>query len=375
MFKKIVGASLLLAMSATTLADEIPGVTVSPMLGYTFLKDDIENAGHWSLGLGYQFNNPWAVEFMYSDLSTDITNQAVDLDFTRWQIDGLYHTEQIGDIRPYFAFGVGEADYDFSNGQSDSDPLFNVGVGAKYALGESNTSLRGDFRLLNGGGRNQASIAMSLGIQHVFGQAQAKAKPMMAMKTEAPVLDSDNDGVMDNVDKCPTTPAGVDVTTMGCPRDDDGDGVANYEDQCPDTTDKRAMIEASGCYKMLKETVKVDLMVEFDNNSADSRNEHRTEVQKVFEFMTSYPNTNVTIEGHTDSRGSEGYNKNLSQQRADSVAEMLITDFGIKRSRVSARGYGEERPIATNETNAGRQKNRRVVGVVEATVETLERMK
>ena len=54
---------------------------------------------------------------------------------------------------------------------------------------------------------------------------------------------------------------------------------------------------------------------------------------------------------------------------------MLINGFGVNRSRVSAQGYGEERPIATNKTNVGRQKNRRVVGVVEATVDTLERMK
>jgi OOP family OmpA-OmpF porin len=376
MFKKIAGASLILAMSAATLADEIPGVTVSPMIGYTFLKDDIENAGHWSLGLGYQFDNPWAIEFVYSDLSTDITSQTVDLDFTRWQVDGLYHTEQIGDIRPYFALGLGEADYDFSTGQSDNDTLLNVGVGAKYALGGSNTSLRGDLRLFEGSGSDAAYIAMSLGIQHVFGQAKAntKAAPMMAMKNETPVLDSDNDGIMDAVDKCQTTPQGVEVNAMGCPRDDDGDGVANYEDKCPGTTDRRAMIEATGCYKMLKESIKVDLMVQFDNNSAESRDEHRTEVRKVFEFMTSYPNTRVTIEGHTDSRGSEAHNKNLSQQRADSIAELLISDFGIKRSRVAAKGYGEERPIATNETCAGRQKNRRVVGVVEATVEKLERI-
>ena len=378
MYKKIVGACLSLAISSTVIADEIPGVTISPMIGYTFLDDDVENSSHWSLGLGYQFNNPWAVEFVYSDLSTDITNQNTDLDFTRWHIDGLYHTEQIGNLRPYLSAGVGEGEYDFSTGTSDADTLFNVGVGAKYALGNGNTSLRGDLKLFDGGGQDKAKIAMALGIQHVFGQAREKSKPMMAMKKEEPVSrgsDSDNDGVMDNIDKCPTTPQGVDVNEMGCPRDDDGDGVANYEDKCPNTTDRRAMIEASGCYKMLKETVKVDLMVEFDNDSAESRPEHLTEVRKVFEFMTSYPGTSVTIEGHTDSRGAEAYNKNLSQRRADSVAEMLVTEFGIKRSRVSAQGYGEERPIATNETSIGRQHNRRVVGVVEATVEKLEMMK
>ena len=69
------------------------------------------------------------------------------------------------------------------------------------------------------------------------------------------------------------------------------------------------MIEANDCDKMLKATVKVNLMVELDNNAADPLDKHRTEVQKEFEFMTSYPNISVTIEGHTDSRGSQGCNK------------------------------------------------------------------
>jgi len=400
MYKKILGACLGLAIAAPVFADEIPGITISPMVGYTFLKDEVENAGHWSLGLGYQFDNPWAIEFVYSDLGTDLTNQAVDLDFTRWHIDGLYHTEQIGDLRPYLAFGVGNGDYDYSPGLSDSDTLFNLGVGAKYALGGSNTSLRGDLKVFAADGINKANIAMAVGIQHVFGKA--KAKPMMQEPT---VLDSDNDGVIDSIDKCPSTPPGVAVNGMGCPRDDDGDGVMNsldkcprtprgvavnamgcaldddndgvpnHMDQCPNTTDKRAMIDAKGCYKMLMETVEVDLMVEFDNNSSAARPEHRAEVRKVFEFMVSYPNTEVTIEGHTDSRGEESYNKNLSQKRANTIAEMLITEFGIQRSRVSTQGYGEARPIASNETAAGRQQNRRVVGVVKATVEKMEKMK
>ena len=88
--------------------------------------------------------------------------------------------------------------------------------------------------------------------------------------------------------------------------------------------------------------------------------------------MQKYPETQVTIEGHTDSRGSAEYNRNLSQQRADTVAGILKDRFGVPAARVTAIAYGESRPIDTNDTAEGRQRNRRVVGVVEATVETIQ---
>ncbi len=110
--------------------------------------------------------------------------------------------------------------------------------------------------------------------------------------------------------------------------------------------------------------------VQFDTDSARTRPEHREEVLEVVRFMREYPQTRVTIEGHTDDRGDAAYNRNLSQRRAQAIADMLVADFGIPASRVSAIGYGESRPVATNDTVEGRQRNRRVVGVVEATVET-----
>ena len=75
--------------------------------------------------------------------------------------------------------------------------------------------------------------------------------------------------------------------------------------------------------------------------------------------MQNYPNTVFLVEGHTDSRGSDSYNLNLSDRRAASVRTYL-TGKGLSNSRIQSRGFGEVRPIATNETEAGRQTNRRV---------------
>jgi OOP family OmpA-OmpF porin len=91
--------------------------------------------------------------------------------------------------------------------------------------------------------------------------------------------------------------------------------------------------------------------------------------------MAQYPPTKVTIEGHTDSRGTEAYNQNLSQRRADTIVKILTRDFNVSADRVSSIAHGETKPIASNDNIEGRQTNRRVVGVVEANVEMIREEK
>ena len=88
--------------------------------------------------------------------------------------------------------------------------------------------------------------------------------------------------------------------------------------------------------------------------------------------MKSFPSTSVVMEGHTDSKGAEAYNQRLSERRAKTIADMLVTDFGIDGSRVDSRGYGESRPVASNDTDEGRQHNRRVVAHIEEQEEEIE---
>jgi OmpA-OmpF porin, OOP family len=111
-------------------------------------------------------------------------------------------------------------------------------------------------------------------------------------------------------------------------------------------------------------TVSITLNVEFDSDKADIKAKYHDEIKKVADFMKKYPDLNAVIEGHTDSTHTAVYNQKLSERRAISVREYLIKNFGIKESRIKAVGYGEEKPIADNKTEAGKQKNRRVVAVL-----------
>ena len=120
------------------------------------------------------------------------------------------------------------------------------------------------------------------------------------------------------------------------------------------------------CPKCAPTLVTITLEVEFDTNKAIVKDEYRNEIKKVADFMKTYPNTTAVIEGHTDNVDTAEYNQKLSEARANSVRQYLIDNFGIKASRLTAVGYGETKPIASNKTEEGRQKNRRVQAVIKA---------
>jgi hypothetical protein len=162
-------------------------------------------------------------------------------------------------------------------------------------------------------------------------------------------VDSDGDVVPDYLDKCPDTPKGVEVDEYGCPVDSDGDGVPDYLDKCP-RTPKDVSVNDVGCW--------VCKGVLFDFRHWNIKPEFYPNLDKVVEVLknTSF---HLEVQGHTDNIGTEKYNEWLSQKRASSVISYLIRK-GISRKRLHAKGFGFSKPVASNETEEGRQKNRRV---------------
>lgn len=172
-------------------------------------------------------------------------------------------------------------------------------------------------------------------------------------------LDSDGDGVTDDKDQCPNTPRGTRVNSVGCPLPDgDGDGAADASDQCPDTPSGQK-VDARGCHIIFSLEG-----VNFAYNSAELAPAATTKLNEAVAMLKENMDMNIRIEGHTDSRGTEEYNMNLSQRRADSVVKYL-TDNGIAASRLSSVGRGEGSPTATNDTDEGRAQNRRVDFVIQ----------
>ena len=168
-------------------------------------------------------------------------------------------------------------------------------------------------------------------------------------------IDDDRDGVPNDIDQCPNTPYGVPVDTRGCPLDTDNDGVPNKIDQCPGTL-PGMKVNSRGC--VISQTVELS-GVHFEFDKARLMLDSKTVMSNVAKSLNNEPDVRIIIAGHTDSLGSDVYNKRLSQERAQSVVDFLISQ-GIDSSRLRAVGYGESKPVADNNTEEGRERNRRV---------------
>jgi outer membrane protein OmpA-like peptidoglycan-associated protein len=171
--------------------------------------------------------------------------------------------------------------------------------------------------------------------------------------------DADGDGVADKDDACPNE-AGP-AANKGCPwPDTDGDGVLDKDDQCPDVA---GTVANKGCPEVTEEVQKqlndYARTILFDTGKASLKTESVSVFVDIIKILNEYPTAKFTVEGHTDSVGSEKLNQELSEKRANSVRDFLIKE-GIGADRLTAIGYGEAKPIASNNTRAGRTQNRRV---------------
>ena len=144
------------------------------------------------------------------------------------------------------------------------------------------------------------------------------------------------------------------TSTAAAPADSDADGVADDADKCPGSpTDKP--VDKDGCT-----IVSVVLKnVQFEFNSSELTAGSSESLDKVVDAMNEYPTLRIEIQAHSDNSGDAGYNQSLSEERANSVRDYLVSK-GIASDRMEANGYGESQPVADNDTPDGRAANRRV---------------
>jgi outer membrane protein OmpA-like peptidoglycan-associated protein len=183
----------------------------------------------------------------------------------------------------------------------------------------------------------------------------------IAENNGCPDTDSDKDGIVDRLDKCPNDFEDKDnfQDDDGCPDyDNDGDGIADSVDNCPKNP---GVAENQGCPKS-KEITRGQLIlkgVNFESGKAVLLAGSYKVLDEMSESLREWPEVTLEIQGHTDNTGVAAKNLELSQQRAETVRQYMI-DKGIAANRLTAVGYGQERPIADNKTKNGRAQNRRV---------------
>jgi outer membrane protein OmpA-like peptidoglycan-associated protein len=171
--------------------------------------------------------------------------------------------------------------------------------------------------------------------------------------------DTDGDGIADKDDKCPTV-AGP-KENGGCPfLDADKDGVYDKDDECPTVAGPASN---KGCPEVTTETL--DLLktqaraIYFNTGKATFKTtDVPARLDAMREILKNYPTAKFSIEGHTDSTGSDKINNKLSQERADAVKNALV-ERGINADNLTAKGFGSTQPVGSNKTNTGRAENRR----------------
>ncbi|MBV61156.1 MAG: hypothetical protein CMH65_07630 [Nevskiales bacterium] len=284
----------------------------------------------------------------------------------------------VGDlpVKPFVLAGLGLAEDDIL-ANNDIHPAINAGGGvlvplvrnialraeARY-MAQFNSEHYADENLLND---LRFNVGVQIPLSWHFGQtASAPEKKECELTVIDPqtgrtdcVVDTDQDGVIDQKDVCPGTPLGTVVNASGCPlaqkKDTDGDGVTDTFDRCPDSA-PGAKVDDQGCEE---QEVVVLRGVTFETDSAVLTANAKIVLKRQAEKLKTQRAALVEVAGHTDSRGAAEYNTELSQARAQSVVDFLVAE-GVQASRLTARGYGEFEPVASNETEEGRELNRRV---------------
>lgn len=217
-----------------------------------------------------------------------------------------------------------------------------------FQLGDRFLERESDFQTDIDAPSTFKDVVLNIGLQlPTRKKAPKPEKPAEDAQVVAPVapVDTDGDGVPDPQDQCPNTPAGTQVNDVGCP----------LPPPCkpPEAGQK---VDLSGC--AVGDTI-VLRGVNFEFDKAKLTVNAKTLLDGVSDALTTAPDITVEVGGHTDSKGGDDYNQKLSEERAQSVMAYL-TEHGIAADRMTAVGYGETQPVADNDTDEGRELNRRV---------------
>ena len=353
---------------------------------------EYKSAIAYSLVLGWAFSNGLRPEFELTqrkDSADSIINSSggeedasgSDLSNTTGMMNLWYDVFPSWTIHPYVGAGVGflrtkldqfQSDVltDFQTGlvrQADDTVLaYQLGAGIAWDIFDQ-ISLGLDYRFLTADegkyypyqdqtkthvDADYKAQTLFLSANYYFRVPKEKApepapKPAAVVEPAPPPPDSDRDGVIDKFDQCPSTPSGTEVDDVGC-------ALPPPPPPCK-TPEPGERVSLGGCGT--GDTITLS-GVNFEFNKSTLTPNAKTILDNVAAELNKYPEIEVELAGHTDSLGRDAYNQNLSESRADSVKRYLVS-MGVDGERMAAVGYGEAQPVADNDSDEGRARNRR----------------
>lgn len=399
-------AGSILAMATVASAGNKGGAfSVSPVIGGITFEGvlELETTPLFGGRLGYNFTDSLGIEalFDYTKTKSNIDNSTSD--FYRYGGDILYHFMPENKFVPYFAIGYGGMNFNEASprvASDDTEGVFDYGLGAKYFVTDD-VAWRADVRhLVND---DYQAVEYTVGLYIPFGGAPAVArladpppppapvaKPLPPLPPPAPLVKltaapasvtkgetSTLSWTSQNAESCDiqpdvgsVMPNGSKIVTL--------DKDTLYMAVCKGeggTAKSIATVTVSEPPAPVVPVVKprdtpaairfcnkpAILMINFDTDKYNIKPQYHNELKTVGDFLKEFPESKGVIEGHTDSSHTREYNQKLSERRANSVKEYIIKNFGIDPGRIASKGYGEDKPIATNKTKEGKGKNRRIV--------------
>ena len=311
---------------------------LDPGLGGTAYSIDDHTQNAWKLTGGWDWNDHISIEGYYTELGTVDLKPGAHMTYRMMGGDAMLHfwahgeERKKGSIALYAKAGLNHMTNNANGVNYDQGSNFQLfgGLGAELYL-QRRFSVRLELESYD----TDAAL-LSLNLIKRFGfKSKTRLKSEVLPKAEPQILDivpvvvdSDLDGFLDDEDQCPYTPEGLTVDDRGCAEFDGklGDLIAS---------------------------------IQFEVNSASLTETSKTSLSEIVNMLKVYPAVKIDVQAHSDNTGSARYNKSLSQKRAESVVDYL-RQKNITGSRLTAEGFGEERPVAENTTKDGRAKNRRV---------------
>lgn len=406
----IMAAALIVSATAAFGAVKEGQFSVSPVIGgYTFEggKQSLDTNLVYGARAGYNFTKYIGVEALFDYANTDSFRGKGNVDMYRYGGDMLLHIIPDNKLVPYLAAGYSGLNFKGGHLNRKAIGAFDYGVGLKYFINDK-FALRADVRHLLYS-MNSVKInngEYTLGAYIPFGGVTPAPLPVVAPVVPAPkpvepakivppapvaptanlsvsplTIVKTNDATAKlswsstNADKCdikpgigPVGPSGsrsisptADTAyTLVC-TGPGGEAIstANIGVTMPAPppvveTPKQVEAKERFCNKPSVVTVL------FDTDKAAIKTQYTEDINKLGEFLKDFPKAKGEISGHTDSVASAKYNLSLSQRRAESVKGFIVKNFSIAPERITAKGYGESKPVADNKTKEGKAKNRRI---------------
>ena len=312
---------------------------------------DFKNDDILGVHFGYRLNQRWGLETLYfaSDTQGDSN---LDIQSSRIHLAAHYHLKPYKVIQPYFGSGIGDAAFK-SEEDTSHETLVNFSTGIYIAPTGWDWPMRIAYNSYYSADTEVFDNTLMISFSHFFGP-EIKPKPREeSQRTQGPETALLTESVNNNLEENE-----IEENKIEENNDDGAETIISFK--IGDSCNLHSCDAAEDGLSNNSPTALPDIKIKFAVDSSEIPPGSEQAVETLANYLKQNNHQQVIFEGHSDARGSRSYNKTLSIKRAAHLRSLLVTQYAINPHSIKVLGYGEDRPVASNDTIAGRAKNRRI---------------